>query len=74
MKGRERLEITEHLFKDSTFGLREIEENEQTFKSFLGEHEKIIYDIRQCPVHRMTLCVTSDAEYEKCVKMRVSCD
>lgn len=52
--------------------MRQIEEQEQNFKFFLGEHEKIIYDIRQCPVNRMTLCVTSDAEYEKCVKMRVS--
>lgn len=52
--------------------MKEIEESEQTFKSFLGEHEKIIYDIRQCPVNRMTLCVTSDAEYEKCVKMRTA--
>lgn len=60
------------LSQDSTFGLKEIQESDQTFKSFLGEHEKIIYDIRQCPVNRMTLCVTSDAEYEKCVKMRVS--
>jgi hypothetical protein len=59
-------------FKDSTHALKSIEESEQTFKSFLGEHERIIYDIRQCPVKRMTLCVTSDAEYEKCVKMRVS--
>lgn len=58
-------------FQDSTFGLKGIEETEQTFKSFLGEHEKIIYDIRQCPVNRISLCVTSDAEYEKCVKMRV---
>lgn len=60
------------MFQDATYSLKEIEESEQTFKSFLGEHEKIIYDIRQCPVNRMTLCVTSDAEYEKCVKMRVS--
>lgn len=60
------------MFQDATYGFKEIEETEQTFKSFLGEHEKIIYDIRQCPVNRMTLCVTSDAEYEKCVKMRVS--
>ena len=60
------------MFQDATFGFKELEENQQTFKSFLGEHEKIIYDIRQCPVNRMTLCVTSDAEYEKCVKMRVS--
>lgn len=28
-------------------------------------------EIRECPVGRMTLCVTSDAEMDKCVKMRV---
>ncbi|KAG5678309.1 hypothetical protein PVAND_007995 [Polypedilum vanderplanki] len=60
------------MFQDSTFGLESIEEPKQTFKSYLGDHEKIIYDIRQCPVGRMTLCVTSDAEYEKCVKMRTA--
>lgn len=27
--------------------------------------------VRDCPVNRMTLCVTSDAEKNKCVKMRV---
>lgn len=62
------------MFQDSTHNLKPLEEAGQTFKSFLGEHERIIYDIRQCPVNRMTLCVTSDAEYDKCVKMRVSLD
>lgn len=28
--------------------------------------------VRNCPVAKMTLCVTSDAEKNKCVKMRVS--
>jgi hypothetical protein len=60
------------MFQDASFSLQSIEEPKQTFKAFLGEHEKIIYDIRQCPVNRMTLCVTSDAEYEKCVKMRTA--
>ncbi|CAO1306875.1 unnamed protein product [Diamesa tonsa] len=60
------------MFQDATHNLKPINEVEQTFKDFLGEHEKIIYDIRQCPVNRMTLCVTSDAEYEKCVKMRTA--
>lgn len=27
--------------------------------------------IRSCPVNRMTLCVTSDVELDKCVKMKV---
>jgi melanoma-associated antigen p97 len=59
------------MFQDATFALESIEEPKQTFKQYLSEHENIIYDIRQCPVSRMSLCVTSDAEYEKCVKMRV---
>lgn len=32
----------------------------------------VIHGIRECPVGRMTLCVTSDVEMEKCVKMKVS--
>lgn len=52
--------------------MKVIEEVDQTFKNYLGDHEKIIYDIRQCPINRMSLCVTSDAEYEKCIKMKVS--
>lgn len=27
--------------------------------------------IRQCPVNKMTLCITSDPELEKCIKMKV---
>ncbi|XP_070490129.1 transferrin 2 [Chironomus tepperi] len=60
------------MFQDSTHGLDSLEEQKQTFKTYLGEHERIIYDIRQCPVGRMTMCVTSDVEYEKCVKMRTA--
>ena len=32
----------------------------------------MIYAVRRCPVNRMTLCVTSEPELEKCVKMKVS--
>lgn len=60
------------LFQDSTYGLKLIDERDQTFKSYLGNHEEIIYDIRQCPIKKMTMCVTSDPEFEKCVKMKVS--
>ncbi len=31
-----------------------------------------ILGIRACPVEKITLCVTSDAELTKCIKMRVS--
>lgn len=47
-------------------------ESQQTFAEFLGPTLKFIIRIRDCPVGGMTLCVTSDAEMEKCVKMRVS--
>lgn len=32
----------------------------------------IVLGVRYCPVTRMTLCVTSDPEMEKCVKMKVN--
>lgn len=37
---------------------------------FLGDAHDIIHNILECPVGRMTLCVTSDAEFDKCIKMR----
>ena len=48
-----------------------LEETRQTYTGYLGESLRMILGIRDCPVNRMTLCVTSDAEMEKCVKMRV---
>lgn len=32
----------------------------------------IVMGIRYCPATRMTLCVTSEPEMEKCVKMKVN--
>ncbi|BES96762.1 TR_FER [Nesidiocoris tenuis] len=60
------------LFEDYTSFLEALPENAQTFSSFLGESLEYIYAIRDCPVRTMTLCVTSDAEMEKCHKMRVA--
>lgn len=60
------------IFQDATISLRSIPEHEQTYKKYLGEDSmKAILETRSCPVGRVTLCVTSDAEMTKCVKMKV---
>lgn len=39
---------------------------------FVGDQaQKAVMGIRDCPVKRATLCVTSEAEMDKCIKMRV---
>lgn len=49
-----------------------LKEDKQDYNQYLGEKLlREILSIRKCPVNRMTLCVTSDAEHEKCIKMRV---
>lgn len=60
------------LVQDSARNLVPIKENDQSFTGYLGQSLAQIFEVRQCPVNRMTLCVTSDPEHEKCVKMRVS--
>lgn len=60
------------MFQDSARNLVPIKEEDQSFAGYLGQSLGLILEIRQCPVGRMTLCVTSEAELEKCVKMRVS--
>lgn len=60
------------LVQDSARNLVPIKETDQSFAGYLGQSLAQIFEVRQCPVNRMTLCVTSDPEHEKCVKMRVS--
>ena len=48
-----------------------IPESDQTFSGYLKKSLDMIYAVRRCPVNRMTLCVTSEPELEKCVKMKV---
>lgn len=59
------------LVQDSARNLVPIKENDQSFIGYLGQSLAQIFEVRHCPVNRMTLCVTSDPEHEKCVKMRV---
>lgn len=61
------------LLQDAARNLLAIKEEDQSFGGYLGQAISPILDIRQCPVNRMTLCVTSEPEMEKCIKMRVSC-
>uniref|UniRef100_A0A1B6GPN2 Transferrin-like domain-containing protein n=1 Tax=Cuerna arida TaxID=1464854 RepID=A0A1B6GPN2_9HEMI len=60
------------MFQDAAEDLRALEESTQTYSGYLGHNLDIILGIRQCPVNSMTLCVTSDAEQEKCIKMRTA--
>lgn len=60
------------MVQDAARNLIALPEDKQSFGGYLGDSLHRIMDIRSCPVGRMTLCVTSEAEFDKCVKMRVS--
>ncbi|ALC44346.1 Tsf2 [Drosophila busckii] len=60
------------LFQDSARALISIPEDDQSFTKYLQNSIQYIYGIRECPVTAMTLCVTSDPELEKCIKMRTA--
>ncbi|XP_063233370.1 transferrin 2 isoform X4 [Bacillus rossius redtenbacheri] len=60
------------LVQDVATGLLSLDEGRQTFSGYLGASLDLILDVRRCPVGRMTLCVTSDPEMEKCIKMRIA--
>ncbi|ENN78052.1 hypothetical protein YQE_05488, partial [Dendroctonus ponderosae] len=57
---------------DSARDIVPVPENLQTYEAFLGKSHEIIMEVRKCPVNRMTMCVTSDEEKNKCVKMRTA--
>lgn len=54
--------------------------DKMSYKDYLGRSfggqfttpNEAIEGIRQCPVGQMTLCVTSEAEMRKCVRMRTA--
>uniref|UniRef100_A0A1Q3FHF5 Putative lactotransferrin n=1 Tax=Culex tarsalis TaxID=7177 RepID=A0A1Q3FHF5_CULTA len=60
------------MFQDAARYLAPIEENNQNFQNYLGPALELIYGVRACPVSRMSLCVTSEPEMEKCIKMRTA--
>ena len=59
------------VLQDVAIALYSLSESQQTYTGYLGDSLRIILAIRHCPVNKMTLCVTSDPELEKCIKMRV---
>jgi hypothetical protein len=67
------LRIFHFYFQDAAKDLKSIDENKQTYSGYLGRALDSILAVRECPVRRMTLCVTSDPEMDKCIKMK-ACD
>ncbi|XP_050683474.1 melanotransferrin isoform X1 [Leptidea sinapis] len=69
---------TDLLLQDATISFRVLKEEEQAAHHILNnkyvgdQAERAVMGIRDCPVKRATLCVTSDPEMDKCVKMRVA--
>uniref|UniRef100_T1PIA1 Transferrin n=1 Tax=Musca domestica TaxID=7370 RepID=T1PIA1_MUSDO len=63
---------TNLLFQDVAKSLAVINEDDQSFSKYLQSSIDYIYGLRECPVPAMTLCVTSDPELEKCIKMRIA--
>ncbi|XP_047480252.1 melanotransferrin-like [Penaeus chinensis] len=61
------------LFSDNTQMLVDLSTSQQNFQKYLvGNIMNHIQTIRSCPVNKMTLCVTSQAEFSKCLKMRTA--
>ncbi|KAH0552126.1 melanotransferrin [Cotesia glomerata] len=61
------------LFSDSATDFISLPDNEQTYSSYLGQKsEDAILGVRSCTVERMVLCVTSQQEFDKCVKMKIA--
>lgn len=63
---------TNLMFQDSSRSFAPIPEENQNYAGYLGDNLNIIFGVRECPVQGMTLCVTSDPEMEKCVKMKTA--
>lgn len=60
------------IFSDATRSFRSIPEPKQRYSEYLGRSMDAIMGVRHCPVSRMRMCVSSDPEMDKCVKMRVN--
>ncbi|CAG9772274.1 unnamed protein product [Ceutorhynchus assimilis] len=60
------------MFQDAARGIALVPEHLQTYEAFLGKAHEIIMQVRSCPVNTMTMCVTSDVEKDKCVKMKTA--
>lgn len=69
-------ETTDLLLQDATINFLLLKEEDQVAKyilnnKYVGEQaEKAVIGISDCPIKRAVLCVTSDQERDKCIKMR----
>ncbi|KAK7603014.1 hypothetical protein V9T40_003013 [Parthenolecanium corni] len=60
------------LIQDYAVDFFALDETQQTYTSYLGKFLESIMYVRKCTVDTMSLCVTSDPEMEKCIKMKVA--
>ncbi|XP_024941714.1 melanotransferrin isoform X2 [Cephus cinctus] len=60
------------LFSDTARDFLQLSEKNQTYKGYLKESLDAILAVRHCPVNKMTLCVTSEPEMQKCVRMKTA--
>ncbi|XP_017883178.1 melanotransferrin [Ceratina calcarata] len=60
------------MFSDSARDFVQLLEKDQIYTAYLGRSLDPIMEIRRCPVSKMTLCITSDPEMEKCIKMKIA--
>ncbi|XP_018342054.1 PREDICTED: uncharacterized protein LOC108748400 [Trachymyrmex septentrionalis] len=60
------------IFSDSSRDFVQLPEKDQTYTGYLGQSLEHILGVHHCPVNRMTLCITSDPEMEKCIKMKIA--
>ncbi|XP_018392725.1 PREDICTED: melanotransferrin [Cyphomyrmex costatus] len=60
------------IFSDSSRDFVQLYEKDQTYTGYLGQSVNDILGVHHCPVNRMTLCVTSEPEMEKCIKMKIA--
>ena len=60
------------MFSDSARDFVQLSEKLQTYGGYLDRSLDPILEVRRCTVNRMTLCVTSDPEMEKCIKMKIA--
>ncbi|KAJ1525243.1 hypothetical protein ONE63_010068 [Megalurothrips usitatus] len=60
------------LVNDNVEDLVILDESHQNYEVYLGAALTQILGVRQCPVNRMSLCVTSKQELDKCIKMRTA--
>ncbi|XP_011142165.1 melanotransferrin [Harpegnathos saltator] len=60
------------IFSDSALNFEQMSEKDQTYTSYLGRSLDHILGVRRCSVNRMTMCVTSDPEMDKCIKMKIA--